>query len=166
MEVLPHGAADGAWDSCIVVESSQTSLDRFLDEIRPHDRAALDRDNPAFFVDRDLAGLVSDDESPDAEVADQDIGARAKEKERDPMIPCKTNGCNQLIHGVNLHERIRRTANLKRCVLAERLVSANILVSDDRREGFGQCVKPVAKLRGGAGIEGTLNGSQNRKAEG
>lgn len=69
-----------------------------------------------------MARRVADDESAESSVANEDIGAQAKDEVLDSEISCRGNGPCQIVSRCSIVEEVSRTTYPESGVLTKRLI--------------------------------------------
>jgi hypothetical protein len=100
-----------------------------------------------------VPGGVADHQTAEATVADQDVGAHAKEEERHPVLPGGEDRRGQLIRRARLMEEVGRTADLEGGVGGEDLAGPDPVRAEvpaervERGRLHGQEISSMSRIR-------------------
>jgi hypothetical protein len=96
VQILPDRAAHRAWDPNKVVQPAQSSGNGGIDQIMVDQDTAPGPD-PDFVQEIQPLDLISDDETSEPAVADEDICAGTKDEVWQPNFPRRKDGAGQVL---------------------------------------------------------------------
>ena len=117
VEILPNGAANGARNADVVLQSGPTAPHSLRNELR-HDCAAL-HPKASIVTEPEVRRHISNDQSAYALIRDENVRSQSEHEVRNLGFARGYDGGGQGVRALGLIEQIRRTPDLKGGVWSE-----------------------------------------------
>ena len=147
VQVLPDGAANGARNADVVLESRPAAPNGFRNDLRHHG-AAFDPE-ASIVAEGEVRRDISDDEAANALVGNEDVGAEPEDEIRNLGTARGYDGVGERICAVRLVQKIGWPADLEGGIGRERHIALEPIASERGRDIFERSRRNRGRRRWG-----------------